>query len=238
MISTPSITSSATIIISAPIPVRDYIFRGGANDGFHEAIGDFAALNATTPTYLNQIGLSDRIPGTEEDIPFLLKMALDKIAFLPFGLLIDKWRWDVFSGATPPEKYNNSWWALRTRYQGVAPPAPRPADAFDPGAKYHIPGNTPYARYFLAFIYEFQFYRAACREAGWQGPLNRCSVFGNKAVGEKLNALLQMGQARPWPETLAAFTGESDIDASAIRDYFAPLDAWLTEQNRGRTCGW
>ena len=217
---------------------QDYIFRGGANDGFHEAIGDFAALNATTPTYLNQIGLLDRVPGTEEDIPFLLKMALDKIAFLPFGLLIDKWRYGVFSGATPPERYNDSWWELRARYQGMGPPKLRPVEAFDPGAKYHIPGNTPYARYFLAFIYEFQFYRAACREAGWQGPLNRCSVYGNTTVGEKLNTLLQQGQSRPWPETLAAFTGETDIDASAIRDYFAPLDAWLTEQNRGRSCGW
>jgi len=217
---------------------QDYIFRGGANDGFHEALGDFAGLNAQTPTYLNQIGLLDKVPGTEEDIPFLLKMALDKIAFLPFGLLIDKWRWDVFSGATTSERYNDAWWELRTRYQGIAPPTVRPADAFDPGAKYHIPGGTPYARYFLAFIYEFQFYRAACREAGWQGPLNRCSVYGNKAIGEKLNAMMEMGQSRPWPEVLAAFSGEKDIDASAIRDYFAPLDAWLTEQNRGRTCGW
>ena len=215
-----------------------FIFRDGANDGFHEAIGDFAGLNAQTPTYLNQIGLLPRVPGTEEDIPFLLKMALDKIAFLPFGLLVDRWRWDVFSGATTPERYNDAWWDLRLRYQGVAPPGERPADAFDPGAKYHIPGNTPYTRYFLAFIYEFQFYRAACREAGWNGPLNRCSVYGNKAVGEKLAGLLAKGQSRPWRETLAAFTGENDIDASAIRDYFAPLDAWLTEQNRGKTCGW
>jgi peptidyl-dipeptidase A len=217
---------------------QDFIFRDGANDGFHEAVGDFAGLNAQTPTYLNQIGLLDRVPGTEEDIPYLLKMALDKIAFLPFGLLIDKWRWDVFSGATPPERYNTAWWDLRLKYQGVAPPAARPADAFDPGAKYHIPGNTPYARYFLAFIYEFQFYRAACHQAGWEGPLNRCSVYGNKEVGAKLNAMLEKGQSRPWRETLAAFTGESDIDASAIQDYFAPLNTWLTEQNRGRACGW
>jgi peptidyl-dipeptidase A len=216
----------------------DFIFRDGANDGFHEAIGDFASLNAMTPTYLNQIGLLDRVPGAEEDIPYLLKMALDKIAFLPFGLLIDRWRWDVFSGATPPERYNDAWWELRTRYQGITPPGPRPANAFDPGAKYHIPGNTPYTRYFLAFIYEFQFYRAACREAGWEGPLNRCSVYGNKEVGEKLNALLTKGQSQPWPETLAEFTGERDIDASAIQDYFAPLNTWLTEQNRGQTCGW
>lgn len=217
---------------------QDFIFRDGANDGFHEAIGDFAGLSAQTPTYLNQIGLLKTIPGTDEDIPILLKTALVKIAFLPFGLLIDKWRWDVFSGVTPPEKYNEAWWDLRLRYQGMVPPAARPADAFDPGAKYHIPGNTPYTRYFLAFIYEFQFHRAACREAGWQGPLNRCSVYGNKAVGEKLNAMLQKGQSRPWRETLAEFTGENDIDASAILDYFAPLNTWLTEQNRGRTCGW
>jgi len=217
---------------------QDYIFRSGANDGFHEAIGDFAGLNAMTPTYLSQIGLLNRVPGTEEDIPYLLKMALDKIAFLPFGLLMDKWRWDVFSGATPPERYNQAWWELRMRYQGIAPPAPRPENAFDPGAKYHIPGNTPYARYFLAFIYEFQFYRAACREAGSQGPLNRCSVYGNKDVGAKLITLLQQGQSRPWPEILAAFTGEKDIDAGAIRDYFAPLNEWLTVQNRGQSCGW
>lgn len=217
---------------------QPFIFKAGANDGFHEAIGDFAGLNAVTPTYLNQIGLLAKLPGTEEDLPYLLKMALDKIAFLPFGLLMDKWRWQVFSGEVTPDKYNDAWWALRMKYQGVAPPGPRPADAFDPGAKFHIPNSTPYARYFLAFIYEFQFYRAACHQAGWQGPLNRCSVFGNKEVGRKFNALLEKGASQPWKETLAAFTGENDIDASAIRDYFAPLNAWLTEQNKGQACGW
>jgi len=217
---------------------QDFIFREGANDGFHEAIGDFAALNAVTPTYLNQIGLLDEVPGTEEDIPFLLRMALDKIAFLPFGLLMDKWRWGVFSGDIPPEQYNDAWWELRARYQGITPPAARPAEAFDPGAKYHIPASTPYARYFLAFIYEFQFYRAACRDAGWDGPLNRCSVYGNTDVGAKLNTLLEAGQSRPWRETLAAFSGENDIDASAIQDYFALLNDWLIAQNQGRACGW
>lgn len=217
---------------------QDFLFRSGANDGFHEAIGDFAGLNATTPAYLNRIGLLNRVPGTEEDIPYLLKTALDKVAFLPFGLLIDKWRWDVFSGAIGPDRYNEAWWALRLRYQGVAPPAPRPENAFDPGAKFHIPSNVPYARYFLAYIYEFQFYRAACREAGWQGPLNRCSVYGSKDAGAKLETLLEQGRSRPWPEILAAFTGEADIDATALRDYFAPLNDWLGEQNRGKSCGW
>jgi peptidyl-dipeptidase A len=217
---------------------QDYLFKTGANDGFHEAIGDFVGLSALTPTYLQQIGLLDRAPGTEEDIPFLLKMALDKIAFLPFGLLVDRWRWQVFSGEATPETYNDAWWTLRTRYQGITPPGPRPADAFDPGAKYHVPGNVPYTRYFLAHIYQFQFHRAACRQAGWKGPLHRCSVYDQKEVGRRFNAMMEMGASRPWPEALATFTGERTTDASAVAEYFRPLDAWLTRQNRGERCGW
>jgi peptidyl-dipeptidase A len=215
-----------------------FLFRNGANDGFHEAIGDFAALSAQTPTYLNQIGLLDTIPGEEEDIPFLLKTALDKIAFMPFGLMVDRWRWGVFNGETSPAGYNDAWSANMLRYQGLVPPGPRPADAFDPGAKYHIPGNTPYTRYFLAHIYQFQFHRAACEQAGWTGPLHRCSVYGNEEVGARFNAMMEMGQSRPWPEAMEAFTGQRENDASAVADYFAPLNTWLTAQNRGKNCGW
>ena len=217
---------------------QPYLFKGGANDGFHEAIGDFAGLNALTPAYLKSIGLIDREPGTDADIPYLLRMALDKIAFLPFGLLIDKWRWQVFSGQVTPDRYNDAWWALRLRYQGIAPPGARPADAFDPGAKYHVAASVPYMRYFLAHIYEFQFYRAACRQAGWKGPLNRCTVYRNTEVGRRFNAMLAMGQSKPWPDALEAFTGERDIDARAIVDYFAPLDLWLKQQTKGESCGW
>jgi peptidyl-dipeptidase A len=217
---------------------QSYLFKGGANDGFHEAIGDFAGLSALTPTYLHQIGLLDKVPGDEGDIPFLLKMALDKIAFLPFGYMIDKWRWQVFDGELTPATYNEGWWKLRLQYQGVVPPGPRPADAFDPGAKYHIPGNTPYMRYFLAYIYEFQFHRAACRQMGWTAPLHRCSVYGQKEVGEKFNRMLEMGQSKPWPDAMQAFTGERQADASAVTEYFAPLNVWLTRQNKGEKCGW
>jgi peptidyl-dipeptidase A len=216
-----------------PVPFQD-----GANDGFHEAIGDFVGLSSVTPGYLREIGLIDKVPGAEADIPYLLRMALEKIAYLPFAYIVDKWRWQVFAGETTPEQYNNAWWALRTKYQGVAPPGPRPTDAFDPGAKSHIASNTPYMRYFLATIYQFQFHRAACRIAGWNGPLNRCSIYGNKEVGARFQAMLSMGASRPWPEALAAFTGERDLDAGAIIDYFAPLDRWLTEQNKGERCGW
>jgi peptidyl-dipeptidase A len=217
---------------------QPFLFKNGANDGFHEAIGDFVGLSALTPTYLNQIGLLEEVPGADEDIPFLLKMALDKIAFLPFGLMVDRWRWDVFSGETSPEEYNEAWSANMLKYQGLVPPGDRPDNAFDPGAKYHIPGNTPYTRYFLAHIYQFQFHRAACEQIGWTGPLHRCSIYGNEAVGERFNAMMEMGQSRPWPEAMYAFTGQRTGDASAIADYFAPLNTWLTEQNEGKDCGW
>ncbi|HXC57377.1 MAG TPA: M2 family metallopeptidase [Rhizomicrobium sp.] len=215
---------------------QPFLFREGANDGFHEAIGDFAGLNALTPDYLKQLGLIETVPGPEADIPYLLKMALDKVAILPFALIVDRWRWGVFSGAITPQHYNDAWWDLVAKYQGLMPPGPRPADAFDPGAKFHVPHNTPYTRYFLADIYEFQFYRAACRLAGWKGALNRCNIYGNKDVGAKFAAMLKLGQSRPWPEALATFSGEHDIDASAIADYFAPLSAWLDQQNAGQAC--
>jgi peptidyl-dipeptidase A len=217
---------------------QPFLFKNSANDGVHEAIGDFAALSAVTPTYLKQIGLLDTVPGADEDIPFLLKTALDRIAFLPFGLLVDRWRWEVFSGEVTPEHYNDAWWALRLKYQGLVPPGPRPADAFDPGAKYHVPGNTPYTRYFLARIYQFQFHRAACRMSGWKGPLHRCSIYGQKEVGQKFNAMLEKGASQPWPQTLDPFTGDKGADASAVTEYFAPLNAWLTQQNKGERCGW
>ena len=217
---------------------QPFLFKNGANDGFHEAIGDFVGLSALTPTYLNQIGLLETVPGEEEDIPFLLKMALDKIAFLPFGLLVDRWRWQVFDGSLTPAEYNDGWWKLRTQYQGIVPPGPRPDDAFDPGAKYHVPGNVPYTRYFLAHIYQFQFHRAACEMAGWTGPLHRCSVYGNEEVGRRFNAMMEMGQSRPWPEALEAFTGQRQTDATAVAAYFETLNTWLTEQNRNERCGW
>ena len=217
---------------------QPFLFKNGANDGFHEAIGDFVGLSALTPTYLQQIGLLDKAPGADEDIPFLLKMALDKIAFLPFGLMVDRWRWEVFSGEATPDRYNDEWWKLRLKYQGLTPPGPRPADAFDPAAKYHVPANVPYTRYFLAHIYQFQFHRAACNQIGWKGPLHRCSVYGEKEMGQKFNAMLEMGASKPWPEAMAAFTGEKTADASAVTAYFKPLNDWLTVQNKGEACGW
>jgi peptidyl-dipeptidase A len=213
------------------------LFRDGANDGFHEAIGDTIALSVT-PEYLVRIGLLDKAPDASRDTGLLLTRALEKIAFLPFGLLIDQWRWKVFSGEVTPENYNKAWWDLRLKYQGVAPPSPRGEAFFDPAAKYHVPDNTPYTRYFLADIYQFQFHRALAKTAGCTLPLHRCSIYENKAAGQKLNTMLSMGQSRPWPDALEALTGGRQADATAILDYFAPLSTWLDRQLNGKPVGW
>ena len=214
-----------------------FFYQDSANDGFHEAVGDTIALSIT-PEYLKQVGLIDQVPDTSKDLGLLMKVALDKVAFLPFGLLIDQWRWKVFSGEIKPADYNKGWWELRRKYQGVMPPVARTEADFDPGAKYHVPGNTPYTRYFLADILQFQLHRGLCQAAGSTGPLNRCSIYGNKAAGERLAKLLEMGQSRPWPEALEVATGQRQMDATAIIDYFAPLKTWLDQQNKGRKCGW
>ncbi|MES2444658.1 MAG: M2 family metallopeptidase [Pseudomonadota bacterium] len=215
------------------------LYRNGANDGFHEAIGDFVALSIT-PDYLVQIGLLDqsKVPSEDKDTGLLLRQAMDKVAFLPFGLLIDKWRWGVFSGQVKPEHYEAAWNALRLQYQGIVPPVARDETRFDPGAKYHIPNNVPYTRYFLARLLQFQFYKAACDQAGWKGPLHRCSFFGNKDVGQRLGAMLEMGASKPWPDALEAFTGSREISGAALMEYFAPLKKWLDEQNAGQPSGW
>ena len=216
---------------------QPFLFRDGANDGFHEAIGDAIQLSIT-PEYLKKIGFIATVPDASKDIGLLLKRALDKIAFLPFGLLVDKWRWQVFSGQITPAQYNEAWWALKKQYQGVAPPGARSEQDFDAGAKYHVPANTPYSRYFLAAILQFQFHRSLAAAAGCTDPLHRCSIYGNAAAGAKLAKMLEMGASRPWPEALAAGTGQSRMDATAIVDYFAPLKKWLDEQNKGKPVGW
>src|SRR5690606_3584439 len=213
------------------------LYMGGANDGFHEAIGDFIALSVT-PEYLVQIGLLDKAPSAEGDLGLLMAQALDKIAFLPFSLVVDKWRWQVFSGEVPPANSTAAWTRLRHDYQGIIPPVERTEADFDPGAKFHIPGNTPYMRYFLAHILQFQFHEAACKMAGWEGPLHRCSIYGNKEVGQKLNAMLEMGMSKPWPEALKVFTGSERMSTQPMQNYFAPLMSYLKEQNKGRQCGW
>ena len=211
-------------------------YQNSANDGFHEAIGDTIALSVT-PKYLKEIGLIDTIPDESKDIGLLMKMALEKIAFIPFGLMVDQWRWKVYSGEVTPENYNIAWWELREKYQGVTAPVDRDANAFDPGAKYHVPGGVPYSRYFLAHIQQFEFHKALCEISGNTDPIHRCSIYNNKDAGTALNTVLEMGSSKPWQEAYKVLTGSEQMDATAIIDYFAPLHAWLKDKNQGKQCG-
>jgi peptidyl-dipeptidase A len=213
------------------------ILRDSANDGFHEALGDTLALSVT-PEYLVKIGLLDKAPDASADTALLLRAALERLAFLPFGMVVDAWRWQVFSGQTPAADYNRAWWDLKLRYQGVAPASARGESFFDPGAKYHVPANTPYARYFLAQVLQFQFHRALAKTTGCAMPLHRCSIYGSKEAGQKLKAMMELGASRPWPDALEAITGQRQLDATAMAEYFAPLKAWLDEQNKGKAVGW
>jgi peptidyl-dipeptidase A len=214
----------------------DPLFRYSANGAFHEAVGDTLALSIT-PHYLMQIGFLDN-PPEGDVVAMLLHRALDKIAFLPFGLLMDRYRWGVFSGEIAADSYNAAWWELRERYQGVRPPVERTEQQFDPGAKYHIANNVPYTRYFLATVLQYQFHRALCEAAGFEGPLHQCSIYGNAETGRRLREMLEMGRSRPWPDALEVLTGQREVDATALVDYFAPLVEWLDEQNEGLSCGW
>ena len=216
---------------------QPFLFRDGAHDGFHEAVGDTISLSVT-PEYLRTIGLLETVPGPEKDLGLLMHKALEKVAFLPFALMIDRWRWDVFSGAIAPDDYTGSWWRQRLQYQGVVPPVPRTETDFDPGAKFHVPANTPYMRYFLAAILQFQFHRGLARALGWKGPLHRFSIYGQAEAGKRLNAMLEMGASRPWPDALEAVTGERQMDGTALRDYFRPLEEWLKKENRSAPVGW
>jgi peptidyl-dipeptidase A len=214
------------------------LFQNGANDGFHEAIGDTVVLSIT-PQYLKDKGLlAKAVKNDKVKLNGQMATALEKIAFLPFGLVVDKWRWDVFSGKVEPEQYNEHWWTLRQAYQGIKPAVARAATDFDPGAKYHVPANVPYMRYFLAAVLQFQFHRALCKISGYTGPLDECSIYGNKAAGDAFWKMLSLGASKPWQEALFELTGEREMDATAILDYFAPLQTWLEKQNEGQACGW
>uniref|UniRef100_A0A8D3AI04 Angiotensin-converting enzyme n=1 Tax=Scophthalmus maximus TaxID=52904 RepID=A0A8D3AI04_SCOMX len=207
-------------------------FRDGANPGFHEAIGDVLALSVSTPKHLQSIGLLDKVESNaESDINFLMSMALDKIAFLPFGYLMDQWRWKVFDGRIPPTEYSKEWWNLRMKYQGLSPPVARTEDDFDPGAKFHIPANVPYVRYFVSFIIQFQFHKALCEAAKHVGPLHTCDIYTSKEAGKLLGDVMKLGSSKPWPEAMTMITGQPKMSAQPLMQYFQPLIQWLEAEN-------
>ncbi|MDA7562714.1 M2 family metallopeptidase [Gammaproteobacteria bacterium] len=216
------------------------VFQSGANDGFHEAVGDLLSLSIT-PEYYNKIGLiseAEAKDATSDPISLLMQQALQGVVSVPWTLMLDKWRAGVFSGETSESQLNDSWWELREYYQGIGVPRERGADAFDPGAKYHIPGNTPYTRYYLAQILQYQFHESLCNQMGFEGPLHECSIYDNELAGKKLRAMLSLGQSQEWQVALEALTGTRSLSGKSMLNYYKPLKDWLDVQNTDRTCGW
>ncbi|MDA9969515.1 M2 family metallopeptidase [Gammaproteobacteria bacterium] len=216
------------------------VFQSGANDGFHEAVGDLLSLSIT-PEYYNKIGLiseAEAKNATSDPISLLMQQALQGVVSVPWTLMLDKWRAGVFSGETSESQLNDSWWELREYYQGIGVPRERGADAFDPGAKYHIPGNTPYTRYYLAQILQYQFHESLCNQMGFEGPLHECSIYDNELAGKKLRAMLSLGQSQEWQVALEALTGTRSLSGKSMLNYYKPLKDWLDVQNTDRTCGW
>jgi peptidyl-dipeptidase A len=217
---------------------QPYLFQDGANPGFHEALGDTLGLSIT-PAYLRKIGLAASEAGKDsDDLSYLMRVALEKVPALAMSIVVDTWRWKVYAGEIPTDKYNEGWWAQVRKYQGMAPPVPRSEKDFDAGMFYHVSYGVPYDRYFTAGLLEFDFYRALCKAAGHTGELHRCSFYGSPAAGAKLRAAMALGMSKPWPDTLEQLTGSREIDGSALVEYLAPVQAWLKEQNKGRRCGW
>ena len=216
------------------------LFQGGANDGFHEAFGDLLTLSIT-PDYLKKINFinQEEADRAEKDfIGLLMKQALEGVVVIPWALMLDKWRAGIFEGDITNENLNESWWQMREYYQGIAPPSERSEEYFDAGAKYHIPGNTPYTRYYLARIMQYQFHEALCKASGYDGYLHECSVYGNKVAGEKIISTMALGQSLPWQDAFEKITGSRELSGESILNYYAPLKKWLDEQNEFRTCGW
>ena len=216
------------------------VFQAGANDGFHEAFGDLLTLSIT-PDYLVDIGFiseDDAEEAKQDPIGLLMKQALDGVVIVPWALMLDKWRSGVFDGEIDESNLNSSWWSLREEYQGINTSYERSENYFDPGAKYHIPGNTPYTRYYLASIMQYQFHEALCNLIDYDGYLHECSIYGNKEAGDRIISTMAMGQSLPWQDAFENLTGSRQLSGKSIMNYYAPLKEWLDEENKNRTCGW
>ena len=216
------------------------LFQGGANDGFHEAFGDLLTLSIT-PDYLNKIGfisIKEASDAKKDPIGLLMKQALEGVVVIPWALTLDKWRSGVFNGEIKESNLNSSWWSMRESYQGITSPVYRSEEYFDPGAKYHIPANTPYTRYYLARIMQYQFHEALCNAMNFDGPLHECSIYGNEVAGEKIISTMAMGQSQPWQNAFENITGSRNLSGSSVMNYYKPLKEWLDKQNENRMCGW
>ncbi|XP_071562887.1 angiotensin-converting enzyme-like [Temnothorax nylanderi] len=216
------------------------VFKEGANPGFHEAVGDVISLSVSTPSHLKKIDLlKDDSTDQEALLNHLYVKSLDKIAFLPFAYMMDRWRWNVFQGKVTPDNYNCNWWSLAEEYQGIEPPVDRTEEDFDPGSKYHIIADVEYIRYYVSFVIQFQFHKALCTKAKEYDPnnpdtklLSQCDIYGNKDAGNLLKSMLELGSSKPWPDAMEKISGQRQMDAAGLLEYFKPLTDWLIKENK------
>ena len=167
-----------------------------------------------------------------------MKQALEGVVVVPWALMLDKWRSGVFNGEITEDQLNSSWWQLREEYQGISTSEERSEAYVDPGATNQIPGNTPYTRYYLARIMQYQFHESLCNDIGFDGPLHECTIYNNPDAGEKLKSMLALGSSVPWQDAFENLTGSRQLSGKSILNYYAPLKEWLDEQNKNRICGW
>uniref|UniRef100_A0A8C1ZDQ6 Angiotensin-converting enzyme n=1 Tax=Cyprinus carpio TaxID=7962 RepID=A0A8C1ZDQ6_CYPCA len=221
---------------------QSYLLRDGANEGFHEAVGEIMSLSAATPSHLQSLGLlpPDFIQDYETDINFLMKQALTIVATLPFTYMLEEWRWQVFKEIIPKDEWMLRWWQMKRDLVGVGEAVPRDESYCDPPALFHVSGDYSFIRYFTRTIYQFQFQEALCEAAGHTGPLYKCDITNSTKAGNKLRHMLELGRSMSWTRALEDVAGTTKMDSQPLLHYFSTLMEWLKEENQknNRVPGW
>ncbi|NWI33356.1 ACE2 enzyme, partial [Sula dactylatra] len=219
---------------------QPFLLRGGANEGFHEAVGEIMSLSAATPQHLKSLDLLE--PTFQEDeeteINFLLKQALTIVGTMPFTYMLEKWRWMVFRGEITKQEWMKRWWEMKREIVGVVEPVPHDETYCDPAVLFHVANDYSFIRYYTRTIYQFQFQEALCKAANHTGPLHTCDITNSKAAGQKLRQLLEFGRSKPWTQALENVTTDKHMNAMPLLHYFEPLYKWLQKNNSGRYIGW
>ncbi|XP_053436341.1 angiotensin-converting enzyme 2 [Nycticebus coucang] len=220
--------------------VQPFLLRSGANEGFHEAVGEIMSLSAATPKHLQSIGLlpPDFQDDNETEINFLLKQALTIVGTLPFTYMLEKWRWMVFKGEIPKDQWMKKWWEMKQEIVGVVEPMPHDETYCDPASLFHVSNDYSFIRYYTRTIYQFQFQEALCQAAQHQGPLHKCDISNSIEAGQKLLNMMSLGKSEPWTLALENVVGTRNMNVSPLLTYFEPLFTWLKEQNRNSFVGW
>uniref|UniRef100_UPI0039BD93C6 Angiotensin-converting enzyme 2 n=1 Tax=Homo sapiens TaxID=9606 RepID=UPI0039BD93C6 len=219
---------------------QPFLLRNGANEGFHEAVGEIMSLSAATPKHLKSIGLlsPDFQEDNETEINFLLKQALTIVGTLPFTYMLEKWRWMVFKGEIPKDQWMKKWWEMKREIVGVVEPVPHDETYCDPASLFHVSNDYSFIRYYTRTLYQFQFQEALCQAAKHEGPLHKCDISNSTEAGQKLFNMLRLGKSEPWTLALENVVGAKNMNVRPLLNYFEPLFTWLKDQNKNSFVGW